>query len=462
MHYKRLVYNTALLTCSSLLMSCIGMAFQVWLVGRIGSAGIGLYQLVLSVTNLLATFAISGIRFASTRLVAEEIGSGSAAVGPAMGRCLTYGAFFGCAAGAILYYLAQPIGFLWIGDARTVMSLRIAAAGMPCMSLCAAMSGYFTACGRVWKPTLVHFLEQVAGIALVAFFLNLSPAADIEKNCAAVTLGRLAADIMSLILMYLVYLIDRRLHYGEPVPGERLTARMLKIAVPLAFSAYARSALTTFQHLLVPRGLKSAGYSSDGALAGYGIIQGMVLPIVLFPSCIMSAAAELIVPELTGAQVRHEGREIRSATTRLIRLSLLFSMTVAAFLFLFADMLGLTIYKSGEAGRFIRILAPLVPVMYTDMTVDGCLKGLGQHVWSMGINIVDALVGLLLIWRLLPVYALAAYIGIIYFTELLNFVLSVWRLLKVSGLSLAELVTAPRPGPGTAVRRLSAAQRPPL
>ena len=44
-------------------MSCIGMAFQVWLVGRIGSAGIGLYQLVLSVTNLLATFAISGIRF---------------------------------------------------------------------------------------------------------------------------------------------------------------------------------------------------------------------------------------------------------------------------------------------------------------------------------------------------------------------------------------------------------------
>ena len=72
---RRLIYNTALLTVSSLLMSCIGMAFQVWLVGRIGSAGIGLYQLVLSVTNLLATFAISGIRFASTRLVSEELGS---------------------------------------------------------------------------------------------------------------------------------------------------------------------------------------------------------------------------------------------------------------------------------------------------------------------------------------------------------------------------------------------------
>ena len=72
-HKKRLVYNTFLLTGVSLLMSCIGIAFQVWLVGRIGSAGIGLYQLVLSVTGLMATFAVSGIRFASTRLISEEL-----------------------------------------------------------------------------------------------------------------------------------------------------------------------------------------------------------------------------------------------------------------------------------------------------------------------------------------------------------------------------------------------------
>ena len=49
----------------------------------------------------------------------------------------------------------------------------------------------------------------------------------------------------------------------------------------------------------------------------------------------------------------------------------------------------------------------------------------------MGINILDALTGLLLVWWLLPRYALAAYIGIIYFTELLNFVLSMTRLRRV-------------------------------
>lgn len=433
MKKTRLIYNTALLTASSLLMSCIGMAFQVWLVGRIGSAGIGLYQLVLSVTNLLATFAISGIRFAATRLVSEEIGlENPGGISAAMRRCLGYALFFGAAAAVILWFLAEPVGFLWIGDARTVLSLQIGALGMPCISLCAAVSGYFTACGRVWKPTLIHLIEQLVGIVLVALCLEYAPAGDIEKSCAAVTLGRLAADVLSLILMLLACYTDRRFHYKEHSDGFSLTGRMLKIALPLAVSAYARSTLSTLQHLLVPRGLKMAGYSSNGALAGYGVIQGMVLPVIFFPSCIMSALAELIVPELTEAQVQNDGQGIKKAVKELLRLSFLFSAAVAAFMFLFAHQLGVVVYKSSEAGYYIRILAPLIPIMYTDMTVDGCLKGLGQQVWSMGINIADALLGLAMVWWLLPRYALAAYIAVIYLTELFNFVLSMLRLRRIT------------------------------
>lgn len=430
---NKLIYNTFLLTGTSLLMSLIGIAFQVWLVGRISSAGIGLYQLVLSVTNLMLTFAISGIRFASTRLVSEEIGvDNCGGIRSAMRRCMAYGLFFGLAAGAILYSLAEPIGFLWIGDARTVRSLRLSALSMPCAALCASISGYFTACGRVWKPSLVHLIEQFAGIAAVAACLARVPTSDIELSCAAVTLGRIIADVLSLIMMLCVYYDDLRRHYLDECGGQCLTSRMLKIALPLAVSAYARSALTTLQNLLVPRGLKAAGYSANGALSGYGTIQGMVLPIIFFPSCIMSAVAELIVPELTEAQVRGDRAQIHATTRRLFTMSVKFSLLVALFLFICSDTLGLAIYKSREAGRYIRLLAPLVPVMYTDMTIDGCLKGLGQQVWSMGINIIDALTGLVLVWWLLPKYALAAYIGIIYFTEILNFILSFSRLRQVN------------------------------
>ena len=434
---KRLIMNTALLTGSSLAMSAISMAFQVWLAGRIGSAGIGLYQLVLSVAFLCTTFAVSGIRFAATRLVSEELGhERSWSVAAAMRRCFAYSLFFGLSALAVLWSFAEPIGFLWIGDARTVKSLKLIAFSMPFLSLSSVMSGYFTACGRVWKPTVVHFGEQLITIGFVAFFLTHSPAGDIEKNCAAVMLGNVCGDVISFVCMLLFYLTDRHSVRDYSAQKLKLTSRMLKVALPLAVSAYARSALSTLEHLLVPRGLKAAGFSADRALSGYGVIQGMVLPILSFPACILMALAELIIPELTEAQVRGNSEDISRAVSSLIKKGLGYSSAVALVIFIFADKLGVRIYSSPEAGDYLRLLAPLIPIMYTDMVADGCLKGLGQQLWCMGINLLDALLGVLLVWQVLPVFALKGYICIIYFNECLNFALSIMRLGKVTKIRL--------------------------
>ncbi len=434
---KRLIMNTALLTGSSLAMSAISMAFQVWLAGRIGSAGIGLYQLVLSVAFLCTTFAVSGIRFAATRLVSEELGhERSWSVAAAMRRCFAYSLFFGLSAMAVLFSFAEPVGFLWIGDARTVKSLKLIAFSMPFLSLSSVMSGYFTACGRVWKPTVVHLGEQLITIGFVAYFLAHSPAGDIEKNCAAVMLGNVCGDVISFVCMLLFYLTDRHSVRDYSAQKLKLTSRMLKVALPLAVSAYARSALSTLEHLLVPRGLKAAGFSADRALSGYGVIQGMVLPIVSFPACILMALAELIIPELTEAQVRGNDGDISKTVSLLIKKGLGYSSAVALVLFVFADKLGVRIYSSPEAGDYLRLLAPLIPIMYTDMVADGCLKGLGQQLWCMGINLLDALLGVLLVWQVLPVFALKGYICIIYFNECLNFALSIMRLRKVTKIRL--------------------------
>lgn len=412
-------------------MSFIGMGYQIWLVGRIGAGGIGLYQLVMAVGGLAATFAISGIRFGATRLISEEIGlNRGAGIRGAMARCIAYSLFFGLAAWLIMWLIAEPVGFLWVGDARTVLSLKIMSFKLPLISLCSVFSGYFTACSRVWKPALIHLIEQITGIVIAALLLYYSPAGDIEKNCAAVITGGVAADGVCLVLMVIAYAGDRRRHALPGEAGTRQTARMLGIAMPLAVSAYARSALSTIEHLLVPRGLKSAGYTADGALAGYGVIQGMVLPIILFPACLLSALAELIVPELTKKQLS-DSESIPRMVRSLLAKSFLYSFAVAVFMFIFADKLGLAIYKNAEAGHYIRLLAPLIPIMYTDTAADGCLKGLGQQVWSMGINILDALLGVILVWFFLPKYALTAYICIIYFNECLNFTLSFSRLIRV-------------------------------
>ena len=427
--WRKLAADTAALTASSVVMRCIAMFFQSWLVGKIGSAGIGLYQLTASVNMLCAAFAVSGIRFTSTRLISEGLGSGTFCTRGAVLRCFSYALLFGFSAFAILFTHARPIGFLWIGDARTVQSLRIIAFRMPFIAASSVLNGCFIAEGKARTTALIQLAEQLSDIFLVVLFLSKAPVGDLSGACAAVSLGNVSADIFSFFISAAVYLADRKNFGVSASPG--LTKRMLTIALPLALSAYARTALTTLENLLVPRKLKASGLSADSALSGYGAITGMVFPIIGFPTCLLSALAELIIPDLTQSQSRGDFPYIRKTVYTLGRITLAFSVTAAALIFAFSDTLARLIYHDASIGRYIRALSFLIPVMYSDIVTDGCLKGLGQMMNSMFYNIAEALIGVLLVITLLPRFALRGYIAVLYVCEIFNFSMSINRLRKI-------------------------------
>lgn len=253
---------------------------------------------------------------------------------------------------------------------------------------------------------------------------------DIESACRFVALGGTLADAAACIAIVLVLLWDMKKHVPRraSAPTDGLTDRMLTIALPLAAASYARSGLSTFQHLLVPRGLRLSGLNAAAALSAYGVIQGMSLPVVLFPSCLMMALAELIVPKLTRAQIGGTEQEIRLVTADILHKSLLFSLGTAFCFLALGDGFGEALYGSAEAGKYIMIFSLIVPVMYMDMITDGCLKGLGEMMFCMYVNIADAGLSALLVWLLLPAGGIAAYVFVICFTEAFNFAVSLWRL----------------------------------
>ena len=66
--------NVGLLTAANLLMRGVSMLFQVYLTARVGAAGVGLLQLILSVNLFAVTLGTSGLRVAALYLSAEAYG----------------------------------------------------------------------------------------------------------------------------------------------------------------------------------------------------------------------------------------------------------------------------------------------------------------------------------------------------------------------------------------------------
>ena len=430
---RKMIMNTLILTVTAFIMRGVGIVFQAWLTKKIGAAGIGLHQLIMSVSMLASTFAISGIRFAATRLISMELGSDNAAgVVAAMRRCLVYALCFGAAAFSLLWFGAEYIGNTWIGDTRTILSLRILSFSLPAFALSAVFAGYFTAVGRVVKSSAVSIAEQIVRIAAIVIALTISVNQDLETACAIIVAGGAVGEISSFLMLFTLYLLERRGMPAPKSPPRGMTLRMFGIALPLALSAYARSALSTLQHLLVPRGLRKSGASAERALADYGIVHGMVLPILMFPSSLFYAYAEMVVPELTDAQMRGDEKRISDIVSASLRLCLLFAAGFMACMWGFGGELGEAVYNNADAGTYIKILAWLMPIMYLDSVTDGLLRGLGQQMYVMAINIFDSVVSVILVYILLPKYAVTGYILMIAFTEIVNFGLSIFRLRKIT------------------------------
>ena len=452
---RQLLLHTSAMTAASLLMRTIALAFQVYVAGRIGAAGIGLFQLVMSVYTLATTVAVSGVRLAATRLISQQAGRGdNAAVRRAAGVAIGYAVFFGTAAMLLLYFLA-PAASAWVGDDRIILSLRVLSFALPFVACSGAMGGYFIAMHQSVKMSLVQLSEQLVRIGCTVLALWRLGGYGLEYACGALTLGMLASEVFSFLALLLLFFAG--LPRGAGHCRTPILPQLLRITVPLSLSSYARSALSTAQHLLVPRGLRLFGGGAQAALAAYGVIQGMSLPILLFPAALIAVIADLIVPELTEAQVQGRLRGLSYMLERLYRLGLFFSMAVAGICFFFAQPLGDLIYSEPAAGQYIRLLAPLVPVMYMDTLVDGMLKGVGEYRANMRYNIIDAAVGLLLVWLLLPRFGTAGYIFSIFATELLNFALSVARLARVTVFRLQPfcwLLTAAAAAGGWAILRL--------
>ena len=125
---------------------------------------------------------------------------------------------------------------------------------------------------------------------------------------------------------------------------------------------------------------------------------------------------------------------------------LIFSIGCAGVIMSFSLKLGETVYpEATDAGKYILMIAPLIPVMYLDTAVDAMLKGMGEHVYSMVVNIIDALISVILVAILLPRMGIMGYIVTVYFTEILNGVLSITRLLIKSRVKTHVLLWIGRP-----------------
>ena len=422
-------YSALLLTAVNLLLRTAGTSFQVYISASLGAAGVGLLQLVMSVGSLSMVAGIAGVRTATMYLTAEELGHGKPAhIKGVLSGCFLYSLLCSGTLSAALYLGAPWIAGHWIGNMQTLDSLRLFAAFLPASCLCAVMTGYFTGAGRIGTLAAVEVAEQLCSMAVTLWLLHFWAAGDPGRSCMSVIMGSSIGAVVTLVCLSILRFQENR-EVGRSIP---IRSRLLQTAVPLALADDLKSGITTAENLMVPKRLALCK-AVENPLAAFGLLSGMVFPIVMFPACILFSLAELLIPELARCAAAGSRGRIRYLSRRSLRIAMLYGLFFGAAEFLLAEELCLRLYQNTEAGKYLRLYALLIPMLYCDAITDSMNKGLGQQKICVRYNILTSAMDVAGLYLLLPEYGMLGYFVSFLITHAVNFILSLRLLLKVTG-----------------------------
>jgi len=437
---NRIFINALIIIVSSLLLNTVGISFRVFISNKIGTEGMGLFQLIFSVYMMAILFVVTGINVAVTRLVAEEGGRSSyLAARAVIIKAFSLSFLFSTPAFLFLFYGAEQIGTAWLGDPRTILPLKLLAAGLPFAGISACVKGYFYAVGRLIRPTGSQALELAIQIAITIGILDYFMSGGPEYACAAVALGVTISEIAACMYNLTLYRFDpsrteNRLTHGTRRPGS--VRKLLQISLPISASSLIRTGLKAMENIMIPIGFERYGYAKKIALQEYGKIHGMVIPVLMFPSTVILAFSALLIPEMSEANALNQKKRIEYSVVRSLQLTSFMSILIAGFFFFYSQKLGSAIYNSDDCGVLMKALAPLIPLIYLDIVSDELLKGLNQQMNVLRYNITDAAIKIVMIAYAVPGHGLSGLIFVLYVSGFINCAFNIRRLLIITGVRL--------------------------
>ena len=377
------------------------------------------------------TFACSGINIAATKVISEELAIGNETTVKRITRkCISISFITGLLASLIFLISSDFIFTTCLHNKVSKNIIYLICLALPFISMSSAISGYFTAIRKAYKNAISRFFEQFVKITATAFILSFLMPSGLEYACYSVILGDVISEIASFVFNYILYRFEK-FKESRSISNNSDTFRILRVSMPVAIASYIRSGLSTLKQLLIPSSLERSGMNCSIALSKYGIITGMVMPILMFPCVFVDSFSNLLIPEFSRYYAKNDYNRIRQVTKLILFVISIFSVFLTIVFILFSNDISIFIYKNIETGFYIKMLSPLIIFMYLDIVIDSILKGLDDQFNVMLVNVIDLLVSVIFIYFFVPKLGFSGYVISIYLSELLNFILSFYRLCRL-------------------------------
>ena len=402
---KNTVYkNASIVTGLSVAERGLGFLYRIVLSRLIGAEGLGLYQVALSLFGLFLTVGTGGIPITVSRMIAKSKAENNpqgerSAVSAGLVACLLLSLPF-C---LLLWVFGDKMPFLF-ADMRSFKVFRILLLGLCLSCVYALFRGYFWGNKQFLTSSVLEIAEEsVMVIAGLLLLQNVSsPSLGAEKAAWAVVISYLFSFTASTLCFFL--------QGGRFSSPKNDLKPLFNASLPITSVRASGSLVTSAVAVLLPAMLIRAGMDEREALKLFGVVSGMVFPILFIPSTLLGSLSLVLVPELAEDYYRKNLSRLKANLLRGLRFAFYIACALIPFFYALGEDIGLLAFSNETAGEMIKKSGIILLPMSLTMISSSMLNSLGFEKQTFVFFFIGAAALLLSILLLPPYVGAYAYI----------------------------------------------------
>ena len=408
---QALLRGTFILTATGIITRLIGFFYRIFLSRTFHEEGVGLYQLIFPIYALCFSFTAAGIQVALSRIVASRLSlhQEKEAI-----LSLKISLFFTVSLSALATLFLQR-NATWIAteilkDTRCTALLIAMSWSFPFAAIHSCICGYYLGKKETKVPAISQLFEQFARIFFVWLFYKIGLHYSSNVHISIAVFGLVCGEIVA--ALYSIWMLKRTIisHQGTFSSYKRSAGELLRLSTPLTANRVLLNILQSVEAVSIPLRLQSYGCSLSESLSIYGVLTGMALPCILFPSALTNSVSTMLLPTVAEIQATANRTELKKIVKRVSICCFVLGIFCMAGFFLFGNWIGTVIFHSPQAGKFILTLAFICPFLYTNTTLTSILNGLGKTTTSFFINTFSLFIRIGSVFVLIPMFGILGYL----------------------------------------------------
>ncbi|GAA0274345.1 stage V sporulation protein B [Faecalicatena contorta] len=411
---QTIIRGTFILTATGFLCRFMGFFYRIFLSHTFGEEGVGLYQLIFPVYSLCFALTAAGLETSISRTVAQKVSLGrKKEARQILMLGLVLSVLLSCACVLILQGNAAYIAEKLLGDARCEPLLIPLSYALPFAAIHSCICGYCYGMKETKIPALSQVVEQVTRIISVyVFYLILMKKGD-DVTITIAVLGLVIGEMLS--ALYAAKSLTRSSHvlshlnitYTDFVHRFR---ELMPLSLPLTANRVLINLLQSIEAISIPARLQLYNHSTSEALSIYGVLTGMALPCILFPSAITSSISIMLMPTVAEIQTTDNRDDMVNIIKKVAGSCFILGLSCCFIFLVLGNWMGTVLFGSSTAGKFIITLAWMCPFLYTNSALLSVINGLGKTAYTFLINSLGLLIRIGSVFAAIPLFGIQGYL----------------------------------------------------